>query len=95
MIIPFPPGGAIDLAMRFYGEKWPEFLGQPIVPLNKPGGGATIGAKLAVTARPDGYTLLGAGDSSLVTARLGRKDIGYDLDSFRFFFPILQCPSFL
>ncbi len=83
VVIPFPPGGAIDLAMRFYADKWPEFLGQPVVPVNKPGGGATIGAKVVASAKPDGYTLLGAGDSTMITARLGRKDIGYDLDSFR------------
>lgn len=83
VIIPYPPGGAIDLAMRFYADKWPEFLGQPVIPVNKPGGGATIGGKVVSAAKPDGYTLLGAGDSTLITARLGRKDIGYDLNSFR------------
>ena len=76
VIIPFPPGGAIDLATRFYSEKWPEFLGQPVIPVNRPGGGATIGAKVVANSRPDGYTLLGAGDSTLITGRLGVEMLG-------------------
>ena len=94
VIIPFPPGGAIDLAMRFYADKWPEFLGQPVIPVNKPGGGATIGGKVVATAKPDGYTLLAAGDSTLITARLGRKDIGYDLDSFRIIYAFSKVTLF-
>lgn len=86
VIIPYPPGGVSDTGIRYYADKWGEFLGQPIVPVNKPGGGSTLGAKFVATAAPDGYTLLAGSDSPLITARFGVKGIGYDLDSFRMVF---------
>jgi tripartite-type tricarboxylate transporter receptor subunit TctC len=58
LIVPFPPGGTIDLVARLIGQWLTDRLGQQIVIENKPGGGTNIAAQAVVTAPPDGYTLL-------------------------------------
>lgn len=86
LVVPFPPGGALDVSARFMSEKWSEQLGQPVVVANRPGAGAALGARHVASARPDGYTLLIASESPLITARLTQPNAGYDLDSFTFIF---------
>jgi tripartite-type tricarboxylate transporter receptor subunit TctC len=56
-IVPFPPGGGVDIVTRIVGAKWQELLGQPIIVENKPGAGGTLGAAEAARAPGDGYTL--------------------------------------
>lgn len=58
VVVPFPAGGTVDVAMRVVGQRLAEVLGQSIVIDNKPGGNGTIGADLVAKAAPDGYTLL-------------------------------------
>lgn len=86
LVVPFPPGGTLDVSARFLGEKWSEQLGQPVVVVNRPGAGAALGARFVAAARPDGYTLLIASESPLITARLTQPTAGYDLDSFTYAF---------
>jgi tripartite-type tricarboxylate transporter receptor subunit TctC len=57
-IVPFPPGGGVDIVTRIVAAKWSEFLGQQIVVENRAGAGGTMGADLVARAAPDGYTLL-------------------------------------
>jgi tripartite-type tricarboxylate transporter receptor subunit TctC len=57
LIIPFPPGGGVDIVARTVGEKLSARLGQSIVVDNRPGAGTTIGTELAAKSAPDGYTL--------------------------------------
>jgi tripartite-type tricarboxylate transporter receptor subunit TctC len=58
LIIPWPPGGATDIAMRAIAEAASKHLGQPIVIDNKPGGSGAVGpATMAASAKPDGYTI--------------------------------------
>lgn len=90
VIIPALPGSPAENVIRYFGEKWSELLGQPVVPVHKPGGAMTIGTRLAATAKPDGYTLLCGADSPLTTAVYGRKDIGYNIDSFRYLFSLTK-----
>ena len=57
-IVPWPPGGSSDLAMRSLSVIAEKHLGQRIVIENKPGVSGTMGAQaLAQGARPDGYTI--------------------------------------
>lgn len=86
LVVPFPPGGPLDVSARYMSEKWGEQLGQPVVVVNRPGAGAALGARHVAAARPDGYTLLIASESPLITARLTQADAGYDLDSFTYVF---------
>src|SRR5256714_5730051 len=63
-IVPFPPGGAVDIVTRIVAAKWSEFLGQQIVVENRAGAGGNVGADFAARAAPDGYTLFSCGISS-------------------------------
>ena len=57
-IVPYPPGGATDVAARVIGEYLSRSLGQQIVVENKSGGGSLIGIESAAKSTPDGYTVL-------------------------------------
>lgn len=57
IVIPFPPGGAVDTMIRTMGPQLSAELGQPIVVDNRPGGGAQIGAAAVTGAPADGYTV--------------------------------------
>ena len=57
-IVPWPPGGSTDIAMRTISTIAEKHLGQRIVIENKPGVSGTMGAQaLAQSAKPDGYTI--------------------------------------
>jgi tripartite-type tricarboxylate transporter receptor subunit TctC len=63
-IVPFPPGGAVDIVTRIVAAKWSEVLGQQIVVENRAGAGGNVGADFAARAAPDGYTLFSCGIAS-------------------------------
>jgi tripartite-type tricarboxylate transporter receptor subunit TctC len=56
-IDPLPAGTPTDLAHRLISKRAEKYLGQPIVIVNKPGGGTTIGMAAIAAAKPDGYTI--------------------------------------
>jgi tripartite-type tricarboxylate transporter receptor subunit TctC len=58
VVVPFPPGGAVDFYARVVQQPLSELLGQPIVIDNKTGASGMIGAEAVAKAVPDGYTLL-------------------------------------
>jgi tripartite-type tricarboxylate transporter receptor subunit TctC len=57
-LVGYPPGGATDIIARLIGQRLSERLGQQFVIENKPGAGNNIGTEAAVSAGPDGYTVL-------------------------------------
>jgi tripartite-type tricarboxylate transporter receptor subunit TctC len=58
LIVPWPAGGSTDRHLRGLAEIASKYLGQNIIVENKPGGGGTSGpGTMALTAKPDGYTL--------------------------------------
>lgn len=58
LIIPLPPGGAVDIVARLLQPHLEKALGQAIVIDNRPGASGIIGAGAVATADPDGHTLL-------------------------------------
>jgi tripartite-type tricarboxylate transporter receptor subunit TctC len=58
ILVAFPPGGANDITTRPIAAALELILKQPVVVENKPGAGGQVGAQVAASAKPDGYTLL-------------------------------------
>ncbi len=58
VIIPFPPGGTLDIVGRMLAQKLGEQTGQQFVVENRAGGNGTIGASAVTQSTADGYTLL-------------------------------------
>lgn len=70
MIVPFPPGGAVDTIARIVASGLPERLGQQVVVDNRGGANAIIGTELTARAVPDGHT------KSCESSRLSTVDCG-------------------
>ena len=78
MVVPFPPGGSLDIAGRLIAQKLTDAWGQPVVVENKPGAGGNIGADFVAKSPPDGYTILmGALSTHAVNPSL-YKSMPYD-----------------
>jgi tripartite-type tricarboxylate transporter receptor subunit TctC len=73
IIVPVPPGGALDILARLVGQWLTERLGQPFVIENRPGAGTNIGVEAVVRAPADGYTLLLIPQSVTTNATLYEK----------------------
>src|SRR5512140_3501096 len=58
IINPFPPGGAPDVVTRPFAAALEPIIKQPVVIETKAGAAGAVGAKVAASAKPDGYTLL-------------------------------------
>jgi tripartite-type tricarboxylate transporter receptor subunit TctC len=58
LVIPMTPGDVTDLTGRALASELTKHLKTPVIPMNKPGGGATIGADFVAKAKKDGYTIL-------------------------------------
>ncbi|NCZ96144.1 tripartite tricarboxylate transporter substrate binding protein [bacterium] len=58
IVVPFPPGGVVDLMARLVAPRMTAELGQAVLVENRPGAGATLGATVVAKSPPDGYILL-------------------------------------
>ena len=78
LIVPFAPGGGVDLTARTIAQMLTEAWGQPVVVENRTGANGTIGVGIAAKSPPDGYTLTMISASHAVNVDL-YKNLPYDL----------------
>ena len=96
IVVPFAPGGNIDITARTMAPGLTEVLGQPVLVENRPGAGGRIGSALAAKAAPDGYTVLLGAPGTLVAQPVFHDDIEYQpLRDFVFTSLISLVPSAL
>ena len=77
IIVPFAPGGNIDLNARIIAPGLSEFLGQPVIVDNRAGAGGRLGTVAVAKAPPDGYTLLLGAPGTLVSQPVFQDHIEY------------------
>lgn len=93
LIIPFAPGGPSDTMGRSITPKMSEVLGQPVVPINKPGATGAVASALLAKAKPDGYTVLICSTSHMCVIPHFEK-VGYDtLTDFTFIAKLYNQPN--
>jgi tripartite-type tricarboxylate transporter receptor subunit TctC len=78
IIVPYTPGGTVDILARALGARLTAAWGQPVVVLNRPGAGGSLGADAAAKSAPDGYTLFLSTNSPLTTNLALYPALGYD-----------------
>ncbi len=78
LVVTSPAGGANDLLNRTLAAKLGEFLAQPVLIDNRPGASGFVAAETVAKSTPDGYTLLGATEATLVTNPLFFRKVPYD-----------------
>ena len=80
LVVPFAPGGTVNLMGRLLANRMSEALGQTVIVENKPGGGGSIGANFVAKAASDGYTLLLATMGQQSILPLISKNLPYNAD---------------
>jgi tripartite-type tricarboxylate transporter receptor subunit TctC len=78
IVVPFTPGGPVDLVARLVAQRMAPALGQSVVIENRPGGGGLIAVKTVANAEPDGYTLLFGNVSTLAVIPAVTRNREYD-----------------
>jgi tripartite-type tricarboxylate transporter receptor subunit TctC len=79
LVVPFAPGGGSDLVGRVLAQKLTAAIGQQFIVDNRAGAGGRIGTEMVAKAPPDGYTLLLATSSVMVTAPALYKHLPFDM----------------
>jgi tripartite-type tricarboxylate transporter receptor subunit TctC len=77
-VVPFPPGGSLDIVSRMMQNRVAEGLGQPIVIENRGGAGGAVGTAEVARSAPDGYTFLFALSSHTINPLL--YNLSYDVE---------------
>jgi len=81
VLVPYAPGGAVDIVARIVTEQMRQTLGQPFVIENKPGAFGILAIEEMARARPDGYTLMfGNNNANVITPILYRKKFTIDYE---------------
>jgi tripartite-type tricarboxylate transporter receptor subunit TctC len=94
-VVPFPPGGGIDVTLRAMAPRLQERLGKPVVVENRAGGGGNVAALSVAKSPPDGHTLFAAPSTLAANPRLF-KTLPFDtLKDFQAVSLVLRTPYFL
>jgi tripartite-type tricarboxylate transporter receptor subunit TctC len=96
IVVPYPPGGPVDISARLLAPKLQEAFGQPFIVENKPGAGGNIGADFVAKSAPDGYTIgMGAIATHAINPAL-MANVPYDpVRDFRHLALVVQVPNVL
>jgi tripartite-type tricarboxylate transporter receptor subunit TctC len=78
IVVPYPPGGAVDAFARVLSQQLSDVWGQQVVADNRPGASTMIGAEQVAKSAPDGYTLLLSAELTFVTVPHLYEKIPYD-----------------
>src|ERR1700691_4859034 len=81
IVVPFAPGGGVDVLARLIAQalaaQWP----QPVVVENRPGAGGNVGSEYVVKSPPDGYTILISASGVFSTNKLLYRDMPFNPDT--------------
>ena len=77
LIVPWKAGGGTDALFRIVAHYAGKYLGQPMVIVNVPGVGGTLGARQGKDSKPDGYTLTATHESVISSYLTGVSDFNY------------------
>src|SRR4029078_10339294 len=78
IVVPFPPGGGVDVVARVIAPRLSESLGQSVIVENRGGAGGSVGATFVAQSPRDGYTLLMGAASPHGTNPNVYPKLGYD-----------------
>jgi tripartite-type tricarboxylate transporter receptor subunit TctC len=82
IVVPFAPGGNLDVTARLIGESMAKQLGQPFVIENRAGAGGALGSEAVAKSPPDGYTLVAGTTATTIVSPLLIANSPYQLQSF-------------
>ena len=82
IVVPFAPGGNLDVTARLVAESMAKQLGQPFVVENRPGAGGALGSEVVAKSPPDGYTLVAGTTATTIVSPLLVPNPPYALESF-------------
>jgi tripartite-type tricarboxylate transporter receptor subunit TctC len=78
VIVPFAPGGGVDIVARLVTPKLAEMWGQPVIVENKPGAVGVVASQYVMGQPADGYTILIGVAGSHAVAQYLNPNLGYD-----------------
>jgi tripartite-type tricarboxylate transporter receptor subunit TctC len=78
IIVPFGPGGIIDVGTRIFADRFSKELGVPVIVDNRTGGAGLVGVNAFLGMKPDGYTLLSASGAATISVVLLSKTHPFD-----------------
>jgi tripartite-type tricarboxylate transporter receptor subunit TctC len=81
IVVPFAPGGSVDILARVIAQQITKPLGQSVIVENRPGGGSAVGTEFVARAPADGYTLL-MGSTSSLAINPSLQKLNYELRDF-------------
>ena len=84
LIVPTSAGGGSDRTARVYAKFVKEYLGKPVVVVNRPGGGGAIGISAVLNAKPDGYTMGQLMLPEVVSRQFDNPTAKFGADSFEY-----------